>query len=287
VHNLWSSQIEVVHLDEKHGGFLNASFHQRLAEEAVRGWAEFRDMTLPKLPRNHPLVEMSSQSHAAALNDGFFHYQKNLFEQAGNLKDALNPRKVQRGALPGVGTPGINSSWPRMDAMPEYNLFRKIVDRFSRRYLMRAGLHPTEAQKLEYSIFNWCAINGPGEFHGPHTHVGEYMVGVFYAQVGSGAGKIRFGDPRGLTPPFGNHITITPKSGDLIFFPSWFKHMATVTAPETDPTRTHAAADEPNRVLFAFNIGPVYGPMPCFQWFSDPTGDMSFSRKCPIDPATL
>merc|ERR1719382_1150247 len=107
----------------------------------------------------------------------------------------------------------------------------------SRRYLVRSGMSMDAAKALKNSIFNWAAVHGPGEFHGPHTHVGEFHVGVFYAQVGSAAGKLRFGDPRGHSPPFGRSYFHTPRSGDLILFPSWLSHMATVTSPTSDPSR--------------------------------------------------
>merc|ERR1719445_859024 len=92
---------------------------------------------------------------------------------------------------------------------------------------MRAGLSKEVAMNLNYSIFNWAAVHSAGEFHGPHTHVGEYHVGVFYAQAGPRAGKLRFGDPRGHSPPFGRSFIHTPRSGELILFPSWLSHMAT------------------------------------------------------------
>merc|ERR1712014_364517 len=114
---------------------------------------------------------------------------------------------------------------------------------------------PKEANNLEYSIFNWAAVHGPGEFHGPHTHVGEYHVGVFYAQAGKEAGKIMFGDPRGQNPPFGHKYIHTVRSGDLIFFPSWLSHMATVTAPSSSHYASNNSEEEPYRVIFSFNIG--------------------------------
>merc|ERR1711992_441121 len=99
------------------------------------------------------------------------------------------------------------------------------------------------AASLNYSIFNWAAVHGPGEFHGPHYH-----VGVFYAQAGPRAGKLRFGDPRGHSGPFGRSFFHTPRSGDLVFFPSWLSHMATVTAPASDVT---GGGKEPLRVVFS------------------------------------
>merc|ERR1712217_440963 len=102
----------------------------------------------------------------------------------------------------------------------------------------RSGVVSSVAESLEYSIFNWCSVHGTGEFHGPHTHVGEYHVGVFYAQAGKSAGKLMFADPRGHSPPYGRSFFHTPRSGDLVFFPSWLSHMATVTGPFSGPYLT-------------------------------------------------
>merc|ERR1712187_1096777 len=172
-----------------------------------------------------------------------------------------------------------------MNGLPEYHRLRKIVDVLSRRYFVHSGVVPAVAKSLNYSIFNWAAVHGPGEFHGPHTHVGEYHVGVFYAQAGESAGKLRFGDPRGHSPPFGRSFVHTPRSGDLIFFPSWLSHMATVTNPP--PELVQSGHKEPKRVIISFNIGPVSGPLPCNLWWSDPTGDMRFKRKSRIDRQEL
>merc|ERR1712187_570005 len=152
-----------------------------------------------------------------------------------------------------------------MNGLPEYHRLRKIVEKLSRRYLTRSGMTAATAAALHYSLFNWAAVHGPGEFHGPHTHVGEYHVGVFYAQAGESAGKLRFGDPRGHSPPFGRSFFHTPRSGDLVFFPSWLSHMATVTSPASDLPK-EADGEDPLRVVFSFNIGPVQGPLPCHLW---------------------
>jgi len=279
VHALWATHVEVIPITEDIGGWEPSSFHEKLAGEAIRGWQNFRDKIGPGLSPKHDLRRQLNQKHAGALNDAFFHYQKRLFEAEGVLEKAL-AEDPETSTPP----PDANSSWPDMNALPEYNKLRKIVDRLSRRYLIRSGMEEEAAMGLNYSIFNWAAVHGPGEFHGPHTHVGEYHVGVFYAQAGEGAGKLRFGDPRGHSPPFGRSFLHTPRSGDLVFFPSWLSHMATVTAPATDPEKTGEA---PLRVVFSFNIGPIYGPMPCHIWFSDPTGDMRISRKMPIDTKKL
>jgi len=279
VHAMWPAHVEVIPITSDNGGWEPPSFHRRLAKEAVLGWRHFRDKILPSLPKSHELRKQAMQKNAGALNDGFFHWQKRLFEASGNIDASLDDEGGQMETPP----PDANSSWPSMCGLPEYQRLRRIVDRLSRRYLIRSGMAKQTAASLNYSIFNWAAVHGPGEFHGPHTHVGEYHVGVFYAQAGSKAGKLRFGDPRGHTGPFGRTFFHTPRSGDLVLFPSWLNHMATVTAPESDVQGDKDQGRSPLRVVFSFNIGPVAGPMPCHHWFSDPTGNMRFQRKSSID----
>jgi hypothetical protein len=48
------------------------------------------------------------------------------------------------------------------------------------------------------------------------------------------AGSIIFDDPRGPLPPFDNRLTIQPKQGDLILFPSWLIHSVNPT-PGSEP----------------------------------------------------
>jgi hypothetical protein len=280
VHMLWSTHVEIVSTTSDNGGWEPPSFHKKLAREAIRGWKRFRDNIAPGLPRGHSLRNFMYQKHAGALNDGFFHWQKRLFEAEGDFEESLKPDPEG-----GTPPPEANSSWPEMNVLPEYRRLRKYVEALSRKYLERSGMSSKQVRDLNYSLFNWAAVHGPGEFHGPHTHVGEYHVGVFYAQTGPAAGKLRFGDPRGHSPPFGRTYFHTPKSGDLVFFPSWLSHMATVTAPTSDIINT--AGKEPYRVVFSFNVGPVQGPLPCHLWWSDPTGDMRLQRRSKIDVEAL
>jgi len=265
VHLMWPTHVEVIPLTTDVGGWLPPSFNENIAKEAIKGWRDFQDIHVPKMPKDSHIRHQMGVSR----NDAFFTWQKEFFENGGI---------VQKG-----GKQEPNTSWPEMNGLPEYQKLRQIVDKMSRRYLTRSGLSKKSAKELKNSIFNWAAIHGAGEFHGPHTHVGEYHVAVFYAQVGNAAGKIRFGDPRGHSPPFGRSLIHTPKAGHLVMFPSWLSHMATVTAPEA----SNSGGDDPYRVIFSFNIGPEYGPLPCHKWWSDPTGDMRFQRKSKIDPKAL
>eukprot|EP00434_Breviolum_minutum_P035492 symbB.v1.2.031418.t1/scaffold3646.1/size68564/3 len=87
----------------------------------------FRDTIGPGLPRSHELHRQLSQKHAGALNDAFFHYQKRLFEAEGDFDKAMSPN-FESSTPP----PDANSSWPDMNALPEYVKLRKIVEKFSR-----------------------------------------------------------------------------------------------------------------------------------------------------------
>eukprot|EP00439_Symbiodinium_sp_Y106_P066775 s1250_g10.t3 len=88
----------------------------------------FRDKIGPGLPRNHELYRQLNQKHAGALNDAFFHYQKRLFEAEGDFDRAMSP-DFETSTPP----PDANSSWPDMNALPEHNKLRKVVERLSRR----------------------------------------------------------------------------------------------------------------------------------------------------------
>jgi len=282
VHALWGAHVEVIHLTTDNGGFEPPSFHQRLAMEAIAGWARFRDRIVPGLPEDHELKEILRQKFAGAFNDGFYRFQKDLFDAGGDLEESLSGR-TDEWSRP----PGANSSWPEMQELPEYGRLRQIVEALSRRYLIRTGLPPAVAMSLNYSIFSWASVHGPGEFHEPHTHVGDYHVGVFYAQAGEDAGMLRWGDPRGQNPPFGKTMFHVPKSGDLVLFPAWLSHMVTATVPETSARIRRDGLKADLRVAFAFNIGPVEGPLGGLYWFSDPTSPMGFARKVKLDPKEL
>eukprot|EP00933_Yihiella_yeosuensis_P051694 TRINITY_DN49681_c0_g1_i1.p1 TRINITY_DN49681_c0_g1~~TRINITY_DN49681_c0_g1_i1.p1 ORF type:complete len:352 (+),score=44.66 TRINITY_DN49681_c0_g1_i1:41-1057(+) len=273
VYNLHSTHIQIIPTAAEHGGFLSKEIIQSVAMEAINGWKDFRDNIRPSLPLGHDLAEAPDEE-AGQLNHAFYFYQRNLFERGGDLKKALMTKYDEP-----LDIDGPNTSWPAMNANQNFHLMKDIISKASRGYLERSGMDPAQVAKLKYSLFHWVAINGPGEYHGQHAHTGEYHVGVFYAQVEEGAGKIIFYDPRGYNPPFGRTFVYQPRAGDIVLFPSWLSHMATVTAP----TAAGIEGEVQKRVIFSFNIGPKAGPLPCNDWYTDPTRNMRFSRRVPID----
>ena len=91
------------------------------------------------------------------------------------------------------------------------------------------------------AIHAWATVHRGGMHHLSHTHPDHMVSGVYYVSVPPQAGGIIFSDPRGRFPPFDETLTITPKAGDLILFPSWLTHEVAPT-PGTTP-----------RISIAFN----------------------------------
>merc|ERR1712150_62683 len=135
----------------------------------------------------------------------------------------------------------------------------------------------------ELSLFSWCAVNSPGENHNFHTHIGELVVGVFYARTSDVSGKLTFSDPRGHSPPFGKTFDYTPQTGDLIFFPAWLAHTATVTGSQSSraPGTPESKDRNKHRVVFSFNIALGHtGSL--VDVSTDPTSNVGFTGKASV-----
>jgi len=288
VHVLWSTHIEVVPVTSDVGGWEPPSLHKTITEEALRGWDWFRKKIVPNLPENHELQKLLRiPQQPATLSDAFLHWQKLLFQHDGDVAAALTGSGDGRSAAqkPSTARSATNTSWPGMCALPEYNRLRKIVERLSARYLARSGLHSQAAHSLNYTVFNWATVHEAGMQYGPRTSLGDLNVGLFFAQVSPSPGKLRISDPRGHSDPFGKFFDHVPQTGELLLFPSWVSHA--VTPELLKQTGIASKEERPARVVISFNIGPDSGPMPSHLWANDPTADVRFSRRSPIDPKEL
>jgi hypothetical protein len=243
VTELWPSIIEVVNITESHGGPESDGFSERIADEAVREWKDF--------------VSKSSLA-SDALNDSFFKYQLRLFNKGKLGRKQNTPQD-----------PHVNVTWSELEKLPDYQRLRRYIERFGRRYLARVGYLDIP----EFNIFSWAAVHSHSDFHGPHTHTGELLVGVYYARVNKNSGRLRLFDPRGQIVPFGKTYDFNCQSGQMIFFPSWLQHAAL-------PTK-----DEGDRVIFAFNIGigGGRGDLKTMEWDQDPVAGYSSSYMDPVD----
>ena len=244
--SLWPSIIEVVNITEANFGPEADSFSDRIADEAIRKWAEFRD---------------TSGVPADRVNDAFFKYQHSLYESTHG------PRARRNGSL--ERDAHVNVTWPELEALPEYQTLRRYIEKFGRRYLSRL-LYASEDEG--FNIFSWAAVHSFSDFHGPHTHTGELLVGVFYARVNEHSGRLRLFDPRGQIVPFGKKYDFSCTTGQMILFPSWLQHAALATR------------DTDYRVVFAFNIGVAgHGDYKSMHWGRDPVSGYFSTVMVPIN----
>ena len=151
--NLWPTVIEIVNITETHNGPEPDDFSQKIADLAVNKWNEFA---------------ADSSKSPDVLNDEFFKYQLRIF-------------KRNRSNRPGEGvvTSHRNVTWPELENLDEYQRLRRYIESFGKRYLNRLGINNITS----LNIFSWAAVHSHSDFHGPHTHTGELLVGVYYAKV--------------------------------------------------------------------------------------------------------
>jgi hypothetical protein len=245
VHTAWPSIIEVVNITSEHGGPENLNFSRVLSSEAVRKWEEFIN---------------ERPGSVDDLNDRFFKYQSAVYERH-------HGKRSSRGAF---RDPHVNVTWPELEVLPEYQRLRNYISSFGARYLARVGY--TGPPFL--NIFSWAAIHTHADFHGPHTHTGELLVGVYYARVNKGSGRLRLFDPRGQVVPFGRTFDFDCQEGQMIFFPSWLQHEALPTKSE----------DNEHRVIFAFNIGVGgVGEFSSMEWGLDPVSGFITSATYEVE----
>ncbi|MHC4984268.1 MAG: 2OG-Fe(II) oxygenase family protein [Planctomycetota bacterium] len=139
--------------------------------------------------------------------------------------------------------PGQN--WQTEQTLHEFDEFGELVDIFK-----SAAARVLDELEVEYGAFEitgcWANINPRGAFHMPHTHPNNYLSGVYYAQVQSGADAISFHDPRHqpeVVSPQVRRETIYTSTvqeqklapGRLVLFPSWLIH--SVVANRSDRPR--------------------------------------------------
>jgi uncharacterized protein (TIGR02466 family) len=106
---------------------------------------------------------------------------------------------------------------------------------------------------LELLADGWINVNPPGGYNAPHDHIGSFWSGVYYVKVptdtqGQG-GAIEFLSPHKPMPSGGifvapvtaQKITVHPKAGEVLIFPSHLVHWV------------HPNDSEEERITVAFN----------------------------------
>lgn len=107
---------------------------------------------------------------------------------------------------------------------------------------------------------SWCHITRAGGWHDAHTHPNSSWSGIYYIRAGdssadSASGVNRFYSPwpaaySDIGTRYSSQVSsidIEPADGELIIFPSWLLHSATVYQGEQD------------RIIVAFNCKFIDG----------------------------
>ena len=100
------------------------------------------------------------------------------------------------------------------------------------------GAHETGL--AEISLFGWANLFTRGVYFNPHIHADAAWSGVYYVDAGESGGdaggELMLGDPRagaGMVIGQANRfdsassVQITPRTGELLIFPSWLLHWVT------------------------------------------------------------
>lgn len=150
--------------------------------------------------------------------------------------------------------PNGNISWQSQDKFSEHDSFdpvKKIINE------NLSALQQNIFRNYDLSIQNiWFNTHETGSYNRLHAHGLCGLSGVYYLKCPEGSGKINF-----ERNPFEKNIIehlwffceqdfearqikfeITPKEGDLVFFPSWMPHWV------------DRSIIEENRISVAFNI---------------------------------
>lgn len=142
--------------------------------------------------------------------------------------------------------------WQSQQALHELEEFRDLVS-----CLNNAGKSILRFLRVGYDAFEitgcWATVLSKGASHRVHSHPNNFLSGVYYARVPSGADTINFHDPRNQTgiirPPVveltaenTDQVVIKVKNGTLLVFPSYLEH-------SVDANRS-----EEERISISFNI---------------------------------
>ena len=146
------------------------------------------------------------------------------------------------------GYPGY-TSYASLDDLPtRASAFANLVtalDVMAAAFAARAHWDLGQAQLKCDSL--WINILGEGGHHSGHIHPNSVISGTCYIAVPSGAGRIKFEDPRlplmMAAPPVKADAPagaqrfhyITPKAGDVLMWESWLRHE--VMTSQTDEAR--------------------------------------------------
>ena len=147
---------------------------------------------------------------------------------------------------------GPGETWQTDQFLHEKPEFQPFLE-----YAAEAARQALSFLKIEYEGFRvtgcWANINPPGTSHPGHSHPNNYLSGVYYPKVKSGADHITFNDPRIQATIIAPHVRevdqvnavqahLPVREGRILMFPSWLVHSVDVNRSDSE------------RISIAFNI---------------------------------
>jgi len=138
--------------------------------------------------------------------------------------------------------------WSKFENAKEVNTVVALVNRVADNLLRIIGVDEAIVGSRDKKLHAWATVHNDCIMHMRHSHPKAMLSAVYYVKVPEKAGQIVLEDPRGPLPPFDNRLTITPKAGDLLMFPSWLMHMVSPTSGESQ------------RISIAFNVPGGWEP---------------------------
>ena len=134
-----------------------------------------------------------------------------------------------------------------------YKEFKPILE-FITKVVEELGEELKFPENIEHSVTSsWLNINSKNSWHRPHSHGGHLWSGVYYIKTDENSAPICFPNSVGsyqqhwpgfeIDSPYScDMVSVIPKEGDLIIFPSWLVHYVPLHTGDED------------RINIAFNI---------------------------------
>jgi uncharacterized protein (TIGR02466 family) len=139
-------------------------------------------------------------------------------------------------------------TWPEHECIRIRELAVEAMGRIAG-HLTASGVLAVNA---DVDTESWANVSSRGGYHVVHSHSGYSWSGVYYVDDGGAretdGGRIELIDPRtnvsipGVESQNEARLSLTPKSGLMIMFPSWLQHYVTPHEGDRD------------RVSIAFNL---------------------------------
>ncbi len=136
-----------------------------------------------------------------------------------------------------------SSSWQSNDGVETNPIFVGAIRQIKR--VVRDEMMPfmgAEKDSFDIDFHNsWANINGFGAWNSPHLHNGCFYSGAMYIRADGDEGDIQFvdSDPKIVgempaVPKMHDCVRITPRTGDLLLFPSGAMHMVAPNLTDKD-----------------------------------------------------